>query len=36
MVLELPGAPVNVVDGVRAKEAELAELAERIRGTLGG
>jgi valyl-tRNA synthetase len=29
-------APVNVVDGVRAKEAELAELAERIRGTLGG
>jgi valyl-tRNA synthetase len=29
-------APANVVDGVRAKEAELAELAERIRQNLGG
>ena len=28
-------APANVVDGVRHKEAELAELAERIRGNLG-
>ena len=27
-------APSNVVDGVRAREAELAELADRIRASL--
>ncbi len=28
-------APANVVEGVRAREVELAELAERLRGNLG-
>jgi len=29
-------APANVVDGVRSREAELAELAERLRASLAG
>ena len=28
-------APANVVDGVRSKEVELAELIERLRASIG-